>query len=268
MVVQYFLQYHFFYTDSIDISFVLKFYICPMWKKACLSFFIVILALSSCQTGEDPIPAPDADQGKSYFFMVENKYREYNVREIRYSAVDISDTLVYQLREEVHQSFVNSQGEESRIIHRLTRDNDTQPWVLDSVWTARIEKDRAVSIENNISIVKMVFPSQAERVWDGNIFNTKEADQFKILNFGVLTNIAVNNDLETTSTMTIEQENDEDGITFRNIRREIYADSIGLISKLYNVVKICSRQECLGEEKIESGRFYRETIYAHGFINE
>lgn len=239
-----------------------------MWKKACLSFFIVLLALSSCQTGEDPIPALDADRGKSYFFMVENKYREYNVREIRYSAVNISDTLVYQLREEVRESFINSQGEESRIIHRLTRDNDTQPWILDSVWTARIEKDRAVSIENNISIVKMVFPSQAERVWDGNIFNTKAVDLFKILNFGVLTNIAVNNDLETTSTMTIEQENDEDGITFKNIRREVYADSIGLISKLYNVVKICSRSECLGQQLIESGRFYRETIYAHGFIDE
>ena len=114
----------------------------------------------------------------------------------------------------------------------------------------------------------MVFPSQAERVWDGNIFNTKAVDQFKILNFGVLTNIAVNNDLETTSTMTIEQENDEDGITFKNIRREVYADSIGLISKLYNVVKICSRSECLGQQLIESGRFYRETIYAHGFIDE
>tara|TARA_R110001592_G_scaffold122816_4_gene329993 strand:- start:572 stop:1366 length:795 start_codon:yes stop_codon:yes gene_type:complete len=258
----------FFYTEPVDNTFVLKSYICPMWKKVCLFFFVAMLAFSACQSGEDPIPALDADQGKSYFFMVENKYREYNVREIRYSAVDISDTLIYQLREEVRESFTNSQGEESRIIHRLSRTNDTKPWVLDSVWTARIEKDRAVSIENNISVVKMVFPSQANRVWDGNIFNTKAVDQFKILNFGVLTNIAVNNDLEVTTTMTIEQENDEDGITFRNIRREIYADSIGLISKLYNVVKICSRQECLGEEKIESGRFYRETIYAHGFINE
>ncbi|MGW8123189.1 hypothetical protein ACV07N_11070 [Roseivirga echinicomitans] len=239
-----------------------------MWKKICLSLFIVTLALSSCQPGEDPIPALEADLGKSYFFMVENKYREYNVREIRYSAVNISDTLVYQLREEVRESFVNSQGEESKIVHRKIRENDSKPWVLDSIWTARIERDRAVSIENNISIVKMVFPSQINRVWDGNIFNTKPVDQFKILNFGVLTNIAVNNDLETTATMTIEQENDEDGITFKNIRREVYADSIGLISKLYNVVKICSRQECLGKNLIESGRFYRETIYAHGFIDE
>lgn len=239
-----------------------------MFRRLPVISFLSFLLLVACDTGEEPIPALDPDTGKSYFFLVENKYREYNVREIRYSAVNISDTLNYQLREEVKGSFVNNQGEVSRIIHRLTRANSSQPWALDSVWTARLEKDRVVSIENNNSIVKMVFPAQANRVWDGNIYNTKPVDQFKILNIGVATNLAVNEDLEVTQTMTIEHENDEDGITFKDMRREIYADSIGLISKLYNVVKICSRPECLGQGLIESGRFYRETIYAHGFIEE
>lgn len=239
-----------------------------MWKKTFLLLFILFLAVSACEPGVDPIPAIDASTGKSYFFMVPNKYREYNVREIRYSAVDISDTMNYQLREEVKGAFINNQGEESRIIHRLTRANNTQPWSLDSVWTVRLEKDRAVSIENNVSKVKLVFPAQTGRVWDGNIYNTKPADQFRILNFGALTNIAVNDDLETTTTLTVEQENDQDGITFRDIRREVYADSIGLISKFYDVVKICSRPECTGQNLVESGRFYRETIIAHGFIDE
>uniref|UniRef100_UPI0040478E12 hypothetical protein n=1 Tax=Roseivirga sp. TaxID=1964215 RepID=UPI0040478E12 len=239
-----------------------------MSKNILLLFIMLVLGILACGSSDELIPAPDPSTGVTYFYMVENKYREYNVREIRYSAVGISDTSVYQLREEVKEAFVNSQGEESRLIHRLTRPNSTSAWQLDSVWTVRIEQDRAVSIENNIPIVKMVFPAQTDRTWDGNIYNTKDADQFRIINFGALTNIAVNDDLEATTTLTIEQENDEDGITFKDFRREIYADSIGLISKQYEVLKICSRPECIGLNQIESGRFYRETIIAHGFINE
>jgi hypothetical protein len=239
-----------------------------MSKNILLLFFILTLGISACGTSDELIPAVDPATGVTYFYMVENKYREYNVREIRYTAVGLSDTSVYQLREEVKEAFVNSQGEESRLIHRLTRPNSTSPWQLDSVWTIRIERDRAVSIENNIPIVKMVFPAQTDRTWDGNIYNTRDTDQFRIINFGALTNIAVNDDLEATTTMTIEQENDEDGITFKDFRREIYADSIGLISKQYEVLKICTRSECEGLTVIQSGRFYRETIFAHGFIDE
>jgi hypothetical protein len=239
-----------------------------MWKNILLLFFITVLGLSACGSSDELIPAVDQDTGVSYFYMVDNKYREYNVREIRYTAVGISDTFVYQLREEVKEAFQNALGEESRLIHRLTRPNANAAWHLDSVWTVRIERDRAVSIENNIPIVKMVFPAQINRTWDANVYNTKDIDQFKILNFGALTNIAVNDDLEATTTLTIEQENDQDGITFKDFRREIYADSIGLISKQYEVLKICSRPECVGLNQIESGRFYRETIIAHGFIDE
>lgn len=226
------------------------------------------MGISACGPSDELIPAVDQTTGVTYFYMVDNKYREYNVREIRYTAVGISDTFVYQLREEVKEAFENALGEESRLIHRLTRPNANTTWQLDSVWTVRIERDRAVSIENNIPIVKLIFPAQTDRTWDANIYNTKGIDQFKIINFGALTNIAVNNDLEATTTLTIEQENDEDGITFKDFRREIYADSIGLISKQYEVLKICSRPECIGLNLIESGRFYRETIIAHGFIDE
>lgn len=239
-----------------------------MFKNVLLVFFISLLAIIACTPSDELIPAEDPNTGKSYFFAENNKFREYNVREIRYSAVGISDTSVYQLREEVKESFVNNLGEESRLIHRLTRPNENTNWELDSVWTVRIERDRAVSIENNIAIIKIVFPAITGRTWDGNLYNTKDVDQFQITNFGAVTNIAVNDDLEVTRTLTVIQEDDGDGITFKDFRREIYADSIGLISKLYDVVKICSRPECLGLNQIESGRFYRETIIAHGFIDE
>ncbi|MFT6971873.1 MAG: hypothetical protein ACJAXX_002448 [Roseivirga sp.] len=248
------------------VKFRLTYY--SMWKNIILLFFISFLLFSACTKSDELIPAPDQNRGVAYFYAENNKYREYNVREIRFTAVGLSDTSIYQLREEVRESFINNLGEESRVIYRLTRPNSTINWQLDSVWSVRLERDRAVSVENNIPIVKMVFPVITNRTWDANMYNTQDVDQFKILNFGLVTSLAVNDDLETTRTLTVIQEDDGDGITFRDFRREIYADSIGLISKLYNVVKICSRPECVGLGLIESGRFYRETIVAHGFLDE
>lgn len=113
--------------------------------------------------------------------------------------------------------------------------------------------------------MKMVFPVDRTKRWDGNLLNSREVVTQKYLNFNSNFTVGLNTFLETSE---IEINNDEDGITFRDIRKEVYRDSIGLIYKLYDQVKICSRPECIGQELIEFGRFYREELYAHGFINE
>ncbi|WP_420386857.1 hypothetical protein [Roseivirga sp.] len=227
---------------------------------------ILVAIVLACGGGDDeePIPPLDPELGKSYFFLQQGKYREYNVYEIRYYAVDISDTFTYQLREEVGEPF-SSGGQVSHIMNRYVRDDDTQPWELDSVWSARIEGDKAISVENNIPFVKMTFPADISRTWDRNLLNSREAQVTSMLNFDSNFTVGLNTFLETAE---IEISNDEDGITFRDIRREVYRDSIGLIYKFYDQVKLCSRQECLGQQIVESGRLYREELYAHGKIDE
>ncbi len=229
--------------------------------------FIIAIFIYACgsSSDEDPLPPLNPDLGKSYFFLEQGKYREYDVYEIRYSAVSISDTSSYQIREEVGEPFSNNSGQVSHIINRYRRENENLSWELDSVWTARIEGNKAISVENNIPLVKMVFPSDTTIRWDRNLFNGREATVQKYVNFNGQFTIGLNTFLRTAE---IEISNDQDGITFRDIRREVYRDSIGLIYKMYNEVKICSRQECLGQGLIESGRLYREELIAHGFIDE
>lgn len=238
-----------------------------MKLKSWILLLLLAAAFFACGSGTDEEPEPplDPDLGKTYFFLNEGKYREYNVYEIRYRAVDISDTLEYQLREEVGEAFTNSKGQVSHFINRFTRNNPNQEWELDSVWTARIEGDKAISVENNIPLVKMTFPSDTTRRWDGNLLNSKEPNIRKLLNFNSSYTVGLNTFLRTAE---IEISKDEDGITFRDNRTEVYRDSIGLIYKLYDEVKLCSRPECLGQEIVESGRFYREELIAHGEINE
>lgn len=242
-----------------------------------LSFILLctVFFTTGCGTAGETIPAVDPDAGKSYFFLKEGQFREYEVYEIRYLAVDISDTLSYQLREEVRESF-NNEGSQANIIHRLIRENASQEWELDSVWSARVETDRAISVENNVPIVKIVFPSIRERTWNGNLFNTRSEDEFRVIEFDPTqednnTSFQVpipGRAISFSEVLVIEQNEEEDNITFRDNRLEVYKDSVGLVFKQYDVVKICSRPECLGQGLVESGRFYRELLTAEGTIDE
>ncbi|GHE73452.1 hypothetical protein GCM10011340_32620 [Roseivirga thermotolerans] len=236
-------------------------------KNWFLFLCVVLATVWACGQGSDEEPeAPtDPNLGKSYFFLEQGKYREYNVYEIRYQAVDISDTLRYQLREEVGEAFESPKGQVSHFIRRYTRPTSAQAWELDSVWTARIEGDKAISVENNVPLIKMVFPADTSRRWDGNLMNSRQPVIQRFKTFNKPFTVGLNTFLEAAE---IEISNQDDGITFRDIRREVYRDSIGLIYKFYNQVKLCSRPECLGQNKVESGRLYREELIAHGTLNE
>lgn len=242
-------------------------YIRIMIIKNWLSVFLLTLLIAACgnrdaEPAEPPLPT---DLGETYFFLREGKFREYNVYEIRYSAVDLSDTLNYQIREEVKESFVNGNGVETYLLNRFRRNSEDEDWALDSVWTARIEDQRAISVENNIPYVKMVFPASTDRSWDGNLLNARPVRLQRYRAFGEPFTVGINTFLRTA---VVEMSNDTDSITFRDIRQEVYADSVGLVEKNYDVVTLCSRPECLGQNIVQVGRVYQEKIIAHGFVDE
>jgi len=222
-----------------------------------------VLACNVTETA--PIEPLDPSLGQTYFFLNEGKFREFDVYEIRYHGVDISDTFRFQLREEVNEPFINDVGDSSYLIYRYVRANETENWKLDSIWTARVEQDFAVSVENNRPFVKMVYPVIVGETWDGNAFNTGDVDQYEIKTFGTFFNLP-NSLISFEKAMEIEQNIADDSITFRDNRREVFADSVGLIYKEYDVLKYCSLPECLGQRMIQSGRFYTETLTAHGTV--
>ncbi len=241
-----------------------------MGKKH-LNIFILLALLfawSCSDVSDEPAEPPlDPDQGKTYFFLEEGKYREYDVYEIRYLAVDISDTMSYQVREEVKEAVVNDQAEKAHLVYRYSRIDDEAEWELDSVWSARVERQRAVSTENNEQYVKMVFPSDTIQSWDRNLFNGREQKITRARTFNEPFTIGFNTFLNA---MEVEISMEDDSITVRDNRLEVFADSIGLVYKYFEVLEYCSREpDCeLGAKIIESGRFYTETLIAHGFIDE
>ncbi|WP_139177502.1 hypothetical protein [Roseivirga pacifica] len=236
-----------------------------MTRYLVLSLMIcTALALWSC--GEDVAAEKptDPDQGKTYFYLKEGQYRIYNVYEIKYEAVDMSDTLEYQIREEVGEPF-NNNGSTSHTIRRYSRLNSQESWELDSIWSARVEEDIAVSVENNVPFVKLVFPAIEGREWDRNIFNVQPETDTKILSFDEPYTVGLNTFLHA---MEVEISNLDDIIVSKDVRYEVYADSIGLVKKEYNQLLYCSTAgQCeIGAGIIQSGKYYRETLIESGNI--
>ena len=237
-----------------------------MSKKVFLSLILISMAVLACSVEETaPIMPLEPTLGQSYFFLVEGKFREYDVHEIRHHGVDISDTLNYQLREEIKAPFINDNGDSSHLVYRYVRTSSLENWNLDSTWTARVNQDFAVSVENNKSFVKMIYPTVKGLTWDGNAFNTDDIDQFEISSFDEFFSIP-NSLISFQKTMEITQNIEDDSVTIRDNRREVFADSVGLVYKEYEVYKYCSMPACLGQKTIQSGRLYTETLTAHGSV--
>lgn len=260
-----------------------------MIKRLSLLGLLMLLVWACTSEGADSVPALDPMTGESYFFLREGKFREYDVYEIRYRAVGISDTLRYQLREEVAESFTNAVGDVSHIIRRLIRQDDTENWQLDSLWAARIVDLEAISVENNVPFVKLQFPPLQERQWDGNRFNDRGEDLYDVITFSPAQDEENNTFFQVpqlegensvtpifTEVLVIEQEafqDDLDGelehpVTERDFRTEVYKDSVGLVYKFYNVVRICTNTDCVGQGIVQSGRLYREVLVNEGSLDD
>ena len=232
-------------------------------------FSLMVLWAISCSEFADQAPQQplDPDLGKTYFFLEEGKYREYDVYEIRYFAVSLSDTMAYQIREEVREPYSPVQAEKAHLIYRFKRFDDAEPWGLDSVWSARVERNRAVVTENNVQFVKMNFPADTNLTWDHNLYKDKPQELIRARSFNEPFTTGFNTFLNATE---IEISAFDEPITERDFRLEVYADSIGRVFKEYEVVKYCSDQDfCeIGSRTIQSGRYYRERLIAHGNVND
>ena len=110
--------------------------------------------IASCS--DEAILPPDELPGTEYFRLEKGIYRNYNVDLIIFNLLE-SDTLNFQLREVVEDSFVNDANEITHILHRFVRPDEMSTWELDSVWTARKTRTSVLVVENNVPIVKWFF---------------------------------------------------------------------------------------------------------------
>jgi hypothetical protein len=220
-----------------------------------LRILFLVFLLISCSETENPI----TDFGLDYQPLEIGLYWEYEVKEIIVFGEGDEEISDYFLRDIIEYSYINAEGEPVFVLKREKSENRTD-WIAVGNYSMQHSDFTLIRNFENRRTVNLVFPPELDKSWDSQILNAEKEDEFRIEFMG---NILVGEQSFSRSIRVLhEQEDDE--ITFRDNRYEVFSKGIGLIEQYYEVFTYCSRNDCLGQMLIDSGRFTHMKILTYG----
>jgi hypothetical protein len=215
------------------------------------------LAAVSCESSDEN---PPIDTGKDYFPLQKGAFQIYDVTSIKYT-LGVPETLRYELKTVVTDSFPNAEGGHNFIIYRSQRNEAASGFTYLDTWSARIDMREAVTHEENIPFLKIKLPVVSRNQWDGNLYNSAGEDLYTLEEVKVPYSTGGQS---YDDCIIINQNNNEDFVVALDQRKEVYAKNIGLIYKEVRQLQYCTVGSCLGKQQVESGIIYTQTLKSHG----
>lgn len=200
-------------------------------------FIICILASvwHGCKKDEEV----DTDIGWGYFPAEIGHWVIYEVDSTVYDAFT-GDTFYYryQVKELLESEFIDNEGRPSIRVERYRRNYDSLvpydsiPWYLSRVYAFTRTNGWAEKLEENERFIRLAFPVEEGKSWNGNAYNTIGEWNYKYKDVDESYSIASFN---LDSTLRVEQKNEINMISHRTYT-ERYAKNIGMIEK--NVIDV------------------------------
>ena len=220
---------------------------------------LVLLVFFGCSACNETREVGPETVGYDFYPLEVGQYRIYDVEEIRYLITGF-DTSVFQLREIIFDS-INSIDQTTYLLRRDIRETAMDEWQSDSVWTVARTNNYLVITENNIPLIKLTFPVNTDRNWDGNSLNSRgeQTYYYQSLPAASIDSIALEDHIRVII------EDIEDNITGVDLRSEVYVRGIGLVEKDYLTQKKCTASDCgpdLGE--VIAGRSVKQVLIELG----
>lgn len=191
---------------------------------------LVVSLMLSCKKDTELPP----DVGYNYFPDLVGKYVIYEVDSISQNdSLQKKDTLHYLLKEVIESIITDNEGRPSMRIERYVKYHDSLvpysqlPWTLKDVWMATRTSTTAEKVEENVRYLKLVFPLEKGKDWNGNVYNTKPEWEYEVTEYDkpkILGNLSFD------STLTVEQVN-RNILNLTEYSIETYARNVGLIYK-------------------------------------
>lgn len=219
--------------------------------------FLTGILIVACNSSDDET---SRSTGTEYFPAKTGSFLVYDVHEIIYT-LSVPETLQYQLKVAMVDKFLNSEGDSTFVIHRSRRNTEADSWTYQDTWSVRKNTQEVVMNEGNISYVKLKLPAREDMKWDGNVYNTLGEDEYTLKELKVSKTY---NEQMFADCITVNQNDNDDFIVYLDQRKEVYAKDIGLIYKETTQLSYCTKDDCLGQQEVESGTIYQQTIATYG----
>lgn len=197
--------------------------------------YSILLLICSCKK---PVSTSNIERDKDYFPLEIGNWIEYDVDSIVlndfFSPAKI-DTFQSIMRLMVTDTFRDNTGDLTYEMTYYWKQDDTLDWKTNLVWSISDEGQNIQSFEQNLRVIKLVYPITSTVEWYGDAFfsPTDEtafygSDTFK---YGNIHEADIINDIQFDSTVSVEA--NRENLIERFTYHETYAKGIGMIYKKY-----------------------------------
>lgn len=227
------------------------------------TWLVLTIIFSSCEQGDET----SIINYFSYAPLEVGMYHLYEVEEIKY-ILGTPDTITYLLKISVADSFPGISGEITYVLHLRGQPIGSQDVIRDETWSVTKTERELIRQEQNTPYVAMKNPVVLGYSWNGNRYNNQpnpntgnSVDMYTYTSVGEPATVS---NIEYGNTLTITQEDNEEFIVYYDKRIETYAEGIGLIYKETNQLSFCTAEDCLGEQIVEEGVIYKQSLVTYG----
>lgn len=199
-------------------------------------------------------------RSEDYFPLAIGRSRTYAVDSIVLDDApggNVKDTVSFEIREDIIGRMPSTDGDSAYIVHRFRRSSAQDAWSLRLAFTLAVHRGQALRSEDNVTLVKMPLPLQADSRWVATEYVSPETsvqigteflEPYEYWESAVLDVDAEGEVGDYTfgpgQLMHIRQVDADDGLTRRYVH-ESYARGIGLVARTDTILD--SRCIALGD---------------------
>lgn len=206
---------------------------------------LLFLVLLSCNELEDKPMNWELD----YQPLEIGNFWEYEVEETIFFGEADAETSRFRYKDLITAVYINEAGERVFVLSR-TKSFDHQNWMPEKTYTYKISKGVLIKNMDNHLLISFVFPPREGMVWDGNAYNSLPEDDFSMVYHPHYHDGGINYE----HAVKVVQNEEDDLITVRDNRFEVFVKNIGMVESYYEVLTYCSRNDCLGKQLVDGGR--------------
>lgn len=208
---------------------------------------VVAWFLASCTKTIEP---DETVFGYEYYSMRVGQQRVYHVQQVVFDVSGKGDTINYLVKEVVEDSLEREDGTYSYVLGRYSAPLNSNDWQKDSLWATQIHPTNVTVEEANTPFVKLIFPVEVTKKWDGNALNAKDEELYELISVG---DAYMYDSLQFTNTCKVVHKDlrDPAKITSDDYRYEVFAFGVGLVHRYKLKLNYCST--CQENGVIEGG---------------